>query len=118
MLTIFLVDDETIELDLMENHIDWASMGIQVVGTARNGRKAWEQIQRLQPDIVLTDVRMPVMDGLRLAALIQEKLGWIQLVFLSGHDEFTYVKSAIESGAVGYLLKPIDRKELFAVMDR
>lgn len=43
LLTIFLVDDETIELDLMENHIDWASMGIQVVGTARNGRKAWER---------------------------------------------------------------------------
>ncbi|MFC5652726.1 response regulator [Paenibacillus solisilvae] len=116
MLTILLVEDEMIELNLMRNHIDWAGMGIEVVGTAKNGKKAWEQIQVLQPDIVLSDVRMPFMDGLQLASLIQERYDWIKVVFLSGHDEFTYVKSALQSGAVGYLLKPIDRNELSSVM--
>ncbi|WP_219835458.1 response regulator [Paenibacillus sp. R14(2021)] len=116
MLTIFLVEDETIELNLMVNHMNWADMGIEVIGSAKNGKKAWEQIQVLQPDIVLSDVRMPFMDGLQLASLIQERYDWIKVVFLSGHDEFTYVKSALHTGAVGYLLKPIDRRELSAVM--
>ncbi|WP_308635739.1 response regulator [Paenibacillus silvisoli] len=118
MLSIFLVDDEAIEMDLMQNFIDWKSMGIEVVGTAKNGKKAWEQIQALQPDIVLTDVRMPIMDGLGLASLIQTHYDWMKIVFLSGHDEFRFVKSALEAGAVGYLLKPIDRRELAAVMER
>ncbi|MBM7566230.1 response regulator transcription factor [Paenibacillus sacheonensis] len=118
MLAIYLVEDEIIELNLMMNHIDWAGMGLRVVGSAKNGKKAWEQIQTLQPDIVLSDVRMPFMDGLQLAALIQARFDGIKVVFLSGHDEFTYVKSALDSGAVGYLLKPIDRRELSVIMDK
>ncbi|WP_147306850.1 response regulator transcription factor [Paenibacillus taihuensis] len=118
MLSIFLVDDEVIEMDLMQHFIDWKSLGIEVVGTAKNGKKAWEQIQALQPDIVLTDVRMPIMDGLQLASLIQSHYDWMKIVFLSGHDEFRFVKSALEAGAVGYLLKPIDRRELTAVMEK
>ncbi|WP_169081403.1 response regulator [Paenibacillus sp. PL91] len=116
MLTIFLVEDEFIELDLLQNHIDWASMNIRVVGAAKNGKKAWEQIQHIQPDIVLTDVRMPIMDGLQPAALIQERFDWMKIIFLSGHDEFIYVKSALHAGAVGYLLKPINPIELHAVL--
>ncbi|GLX66335.1 response regulator [Paenibacillus glycanilyticus] len=116
MLTIFLVEDEMIELSLLRDHIDWAGMGIQVAGTAKNGRKAWEQIQLLKPDIVLTDVRMPIMDGLQLASLVQANFEWMKIVFLSGHDEFGYVKSALQTGAIGYLLKPINRAELSDVM--
>ncbi|MBD2867203.1 response regulator [Paenibacillus arenilitoris] len=116
MLTIFLVEDEMIELELLRDHIDWAGMGVRVAGTAKNGRKAWEQIQLLKPDIVLTDVRMPIMDGLQLASLVQANYSWMKIVFLSGHDEFGYVKTALQAGAIGYLLKPIDRAELAAVM--
>ncbi|MDQ8739153.1 response regulator [Paenibacillus sp. LHD-38] len=116
MLTIYLVEDEFIELDLLQYHIDWASMNIRVVGSAKNGKKAWEQIQQLQPDIVLTDVRMPIMDGLQLASLIQERFDWMKIIFLSGHDEFIYVKSALHAGAVGYLLKPINQVELHDVI--
>ncbi|TLS54047.1 response regulator [Paenibacillus antri] len=118
MNTIFLVEDEVVELELLQEHIAWEDMGLTVVGAARNGKRAWAQIQELQPDIVLTDVRMPIMDGLRLAALVQESFDWMKVVFLSGHDEFAYVKSALESGAVGYLLKPIDPGELANVMAR
>jgi YesN/AraC family two-component response regulator len=118
VFSIFLVEDETIELDLLKDYIDWAGMGIRVVGSANNGRKAWKQIQTLLPDIVLSDVRMPIMDGLQLATLIQERFDWMKIVFLSGHDEFAYVKSALSAGAVGYLLKPVDPDELFDVMSK
>ncbi|MDQ6418406.1 response regulator [Paenibacillus sp. LHD-117] len=116
MLTIFLVEDEKIELDLLRNHIDWESMNFRVAGAAKNGRKAWEQIRELKPDVVLTDVRMPIMDGLQLASLIRTNFEWMKIIFLSGHDEFTYVKTALQAGAIGYLLKPIDRLELSAVI--
>ncbi|WP_309119994.1 response regulator [Paenibacillus sp.] len=116
MNTIFLVEDEVVELEHLQEHIAWEDMGLRVVGAARNGKRAWAQIQELRPDIVLTDVRMPIMDGLRLAALVQERFDGIKVVFLSGHDEFAYVKSALESGAIGYLLKPIDPGELANVM--
>ncbi|RED64968.1 response regulator transcription factor [Cohnella lupini] len=118
MFSIYLVEDEIIELDLLINYIDWESMGIRVIGSAKNGRIAWKQIQTLQPDIVLSDVRMPIMDGLRLASLIQEQFDWMKIVFLSGHDEFAYVKSALSAGAVGYLLKPVNPGELSEVMSK
>ncbi|TFE19885.1 response regulator [Cohnella luojiensis] len=118
MFSIFLVEDESIELDLLKDYIDWAGMGIRVVGSAKNGRKAWNEIQSLLPDIVLSDVRMPIMDGLQLASLIQERYEWMKIVFLSGHDEFAYVKSALTAGAVGYLLKPVDPVELSDVMSK
>lgn len=114
--TLFLVEDEVIELDLLKEHIDWTSMEIRVVGSARNGRAAWEQIQALQPDIVLTDVKMPIMNGLELAMRISERFEWMKIVFLSGHDEFSFVKSALSAGAVGYLLKPVDPDELSGVI--
>ena len=114
--TLFLVEDEALELELLRDHMDWTGLDIRIAGTARNGKRAWEQIQIMQPDIVLTDVRMPIMDGLRLASLIREQFDWMKVVFLSGHDEFAFVQSAIESGAVGYLLKPVDGQELAAAM--
>jgi Response regulator containing CheY-like receiver domain and AraC-type DNA-binding domain len=116
MYSLFLVEDEALELEMLERHIPWAEMDFRVVGSARNGRRAWEQIRQLVPDVVLTDVRMPIMDGLRLATMIRERFDGMKVVFLSGHDEFAYVKSAIESGAAGYLLKPVDTRELTAVM--
>jgi len=116
MYSLFLVEDEALELEMLEQHIPWAEMDFAVVGSARNGRRAWEQIQELLPDVVLTDVRMPIMDGLRLAAMIRERFEGMKVVFLSGHDEFAYVKSAIQSGAAGYLLKPVDTRELSEVM--
>ncbi|WP_164472564.1 response regulator transcription factor [Cohnella candidum] len=118
MFTLYLVEDESIELDFLKEQIDWPGMGLEVIGSARNGRAAWEQIQSLKPDIVLTDVKMPIMDGLKLASLIQENLEGMQTVFLSGHDEFAYVKSAITAGAGGYLLKPVDPEELSGVMEK
>jgi len=118
MYSIFLVDDEEIELEMMRDIIRWEEMGIYVAGTAINGKDAMEKIQMIQPDIVLTDVQMPIMNGIELAKQVTEQFDWMKIVFLTGHDEFTYVKSALNVGAVGYLLKPLDLEEIASVMTR
>ena len=114
--SIFLVDDEEIELEMMRDIIRWEEMGIYVVGTAINGKDALEKIQVIQPDIVLTDIQMPMMNGIELAKQVTAQFDWIKIVFLTGHDEFTYVKTALNVGAVGYLLKPLDLDEIAGVM--
>lgn len=118
MYSIFLVDDEQLELEMMRDFIRWEEMGIYVAGVGINGKDAQEKIQAIQPDIVLTDVQMPFMDGLELARWVREQYDWMQIVFLTGHDEFSYVKSALHVGAVGYLLKPLDLEEISGVMAR
>ncbi|MGG6310844.1 response regulator [Paenibacillus macerans] len=118
MYSIFLVDDEELELEMMRDFIRWEDMGIYVAGVGINGKDAQEKIRVIQPDIVLTDVQMPLMDGLELAKWVSEQYEWMQIVFLTGHDEFNYVKSALHVGAVGYLLKPLDLEEIAGVMQR
>lgn len=93
MYSIFLVDDEEMGLEMMRDYIRWEEMGIYVVGTASNGREALEKIEAFQPDIILTDVQMPIMNGIELAKKIHECYDHMQIMFLTGHDEFHYVKS-------------------------
>ncbi|MBB6730158.1 response regulator transcription factor [Cohnella zeiphila] len=118
MYTILLVDDEKLELDAIARYIRWEDMGISVVGTARNGREALRMQEELRPDIVLTDVRMPIMDGLEFARKAKQFDKNVKVVFLSGHDEFQYIKAALTMEAMGYLLKPIDKAELAQLMER
>ncbi|MCJ8010435.1 response regulator [Paenibacillus sp. KQZ6P-2] len=118
MYSIFLVDDEHIELEMMRDFIRWEDMEIYVAGTAVNGKDALEKIKMIQPDIILTDVKMPLMNGIELATQVSEEFDWIKIVFLTGYDEFEYVKSALNVGAVGYILKPLDLGEIADVMDR
>ncbi|WNS46711.1 response regulator [Paenibacillus sp. MMS20-IR301] len=118
MYSIFLVDDEALELETLRDYIRWEEMGLYVAGTAGNGRDALEKIDAIRPDIVLTDVQMPIMNGIDLAAALHERYDWIQVMFLTGHDEFHYVKSALHAGAVGYLLKPLDLQEIESVITK
>ncbi|MGF9695407.1 MULTISPECIES: response regulator [Paenibacillus] len=118
MYSIFLVDDEELGLEMMRDYIRWEEMGIYIIGTASNGREALEKIEATQPDIVLTDVQMPIMNGIDLARKIHELYDSIQVMFLTGHDEFHYVKSALNVGAVGYLLKPLDPSEIESVISK
>lgn len=115
---VFLVDDEEMGLEMMRDYIRWEEMGIYVVGTASNGREALEKIEAFQPDIILTDVQMPIMNGIELAKKIHECYDQMQIMFLTGHDEFHYVKSALNVGAVGYLLKPLDLTEIESVIEK
>jgi len=116
MYTIILVDDERLTLDTLANYINWEQMSCRVIATASNGRDALKKIESLQPDILITDVKMPVMDGIELCKQVHTRFPRIQIVFLSGYNEFEYACAALQHGACGYLLKPIDHEELDTTM--
>jgi len=112
MYKIMLVDDEHIELDTLQRFVPWEEMGFTLAGTAKNGREALSRMEEWSPDIVLTDVRMPIMDGIQFAKAARKRWPRLILVFMSGYDDFAYVKSALMLEASGYLLKPLDMDEL------
>lgn len=116
MYRIVLADDEWLELDTLAKYIPWREMGFEVVGTAKNGREALSLVKELLPDILITDVKMPLMDGVELARLARELMPRLKIVFQSGYDDFKYVKSALQVEACGYLLKPLNRNELHSLM--
>lgn len=116
MLRVLLVDDEPLELQALRDHVNWNDLGVGEVLAAKNGRIAYEMVLEQEPDIVITDVHMPVMDGIMLARKIYELNRRIKVVFLSGYDDFTYVKSAMQMGAVDYLLKPFTQKSVAEVI--
>lgn len=112
MLKIFLVEDEFVVRQGIKNKIDWEANGYEFCGEASDGELAFPMIQKLKPDIVITDIRMPFMDGLELSRLIKKELPFIEIIILSGHEEFEYAKEAIKIGVAEYLLKPINGEEL------
>ncbi|MBM7565780.1 response regulator transcription factor [Paenibacillus sacheonensis] len=118
MYKILLVDDEKLELNAIAHYIRWEDMGIVVAGTAKNGRDALKVMEACKPDIILTDVRMPIMNGLEFASKAKQLDKNVKIVFLSGHDEFQYIKAALTIEAMGYLLKPVDAAELAQLMQR
>ena len=93
---IILVDDEEEVRKSIIRKIDWQSVGFTVVGDAENGEDALEKIENLEPDVVLTDIRMPYMDGLTLAEKIRQKYPSMKIVIFSGYDDFEYAKRAIK----------------------
>ncbi|WP_054023393.1 response regulator [Bacillus sp. FJAT-28004] len=118
MYSILIVDDEAIELETMEHYVPWDKIGITVAGTARNGKEALSKLAELKPDIILTDVRMPIMDGLEFGRRAKQIDKNVKIIFLSGHNEFQYIKAALNIEATGYLLKPIDMEELLALIEK
>lgn len=116
MITIFIVDDEPIIQTGIKTVINWGKLDMKVVGEARNGQEALAKILVQKPDIVMTDIRMPLMDGIELSYEIKKKLPKTHLVFLTGFNDFEYTKEAIKLGVADYLLKPINEHELLHVM--
>lgn len=112
MLKVFLVEDEFIVREGIKNKIDWQGNGYEFVGEAGDGELAFPMIQKTQPDIVITDIKMPFMDGLELSKLIRKEFPWMEIVILSGYAEFDYAKEAISLGVAHYLTKPISGDEL------
>ncbi len=118
MYTMILIDDEYLVREGIRQTIDWESYGIQIVAAAKNGEEGLEAIRRLQPDVIISDIRMPKMDGLQLVQQLQEDRYDGIIVMLSGYNDFEYVRSTLQKGAFQYLLKPIDNEELIrAVLD-
>lgn len=118
MYHVLLVDDEMLELEALKNYVDWESMGIDQVSTARNGKVAWEKILAQEPDIVITDIQMPVMDGIALANRIYNLNRHIKILFLTGYDEVEYLKAAIRVGAADYILKPFSDEAIRLAMEK
>ena len=112
MLKVFLVEDEFVVREGIKNNIDWKAHGYEFCGEASDGELAFPMIQKLKPDIVITDIKMPFMDGLVLSKLIKKELPWIEIIILSGYEEFEYAKEGIKIGVAQYLTKPISSEEL------
>ena len=118
MLRILIVEDEEIIRRGLISVIDWAGMGCRVVGDASDGLAGLELLRAERPDVVLTDIRMPRMDGIAMAEHARAEGILPQLVFLTSYAEFDYAKKAIALQAADYLLKPVDEAELAALMRR
>ena len=118
MYTVFAVDDELIVLEGIRSKIDWDGSGFTFAGEATDGEIALSMIHELKPDILITDIKMPFMDGLQLAQAIKQTQPWIKIIILSGHDEFDYAKKAISIGIEDYLLKPFTPDELIASLKK
>ncbi|MEK8212970.1 response regulator transcription factor [Paenibacillus sp. FSL L8-0463] len=118
MKTLVIVDDEPSVVNGLRTYVDWAAQGIQLIGTADDGDTGLTLIRELRPDIVLTDVQMPSMDGITMAAEVRALLPDAKIVFISGHNDAEYLKSALQMHAADYIFKPVSRKELYAVMGK
>ena len=112
MYSILLVEDEKIELDTLKGYINWDEIFIDKVYTARNGRSAIECIAQNEPDIMITDIQMPIMTGIELAKRVREEGYKTKIIFLTGYDDFDYVKEAFKVQAADYILKPFMTEEV------
>ena len=117
MIKVFLCEDEFVVREGIKNNIDWAGNGYEFVGEASDGELALPLIRKLEPDIVITDIKMPFMDGLELSRVIRKELPFAEIVILSGYEEFDYAKQAISIGVAQYLTKPISGDDLLAELD-
>lgn len=118
MIKVFLVEDEKIVREGIKSEIPWGRYGMELVGEAADGELAYPLIQQTKPDILLTDIRMPFMDGLELAELIRHEMPDVRIIFFSGYDDFEYAKKAIQIGASDYLLKPVSSTQLLAALEQ
>ena len=112
MLKIFLAEDEVIVRETIKRMIPWEELGFELVGEAADGEMALPLLIRQKPDLLITDIKMPFMDGLTLAKLAKKELSELKIVILSGYDDFNYAKQAINIGVEDYLLKPITKNAL------
>lgn len=112
MYTVIVADDEQEIRRSLIRKVDWGSVGFQVIGEAENGAEALELTEKLEPDLLLTDIRMPFISGIELARQVREIRPATQIAFLSGFDDFSYAQQAIQYNIISYLLKPISSSEL------
>lgn len=118
MYRIFLVDDEEEVRKGIIRKIQWEHLGFTVVGDAENGEEALEKIEQLEPNVVMTDIRMPYMDGLTLSERIRQKYPSIKILIFSGYDDFEYAHQAIKLNVTEYILKPVNMEELTEILTR
>ncbi|MCB2288203.1 response regulator [Clostridium sp. CS001] len=118
MYKILLVDDEEEVRKGIIQKIKWEDYGFELVGEAENGREALEMSEKYTPDVVITDIKMPFMDGLKLSEELRKKFPTIKIIILTGFDKFEYAQKAVNLNVVEYALKPVSSKELIEVLLR
>ena len=116
--TVLMVDDEENVIRAMQKKIDWESIGFRIMGYAHNGIEALDLAEQEAPDVVLTDIKMPYMDGLELAHNLKIMYPTVRILIFSGFDEFEYAKEAIRLEVEEYILKPVDADELRRIFMR
>lgn len=120
---VLLVDDEPIILESLKVAISWQQWGMEIVGEARNGQEALTAAEQLQPDVIISDIRMPVIDGITFMRNVmisreEKELKEPLFIIVSGYGEFDYAREALRHGAFDYVLKPIDHDELEAIIEK
>ncbi|NGM84697.1 response regulator [Paenibacillus sp. 7124] len=114
---LLIVDDEWMISDSLRSMEEWKERNIEVVGTAASGREALQWVEQEDLDMILTDIHMPDMSGLELLQRLYETKPGINVILISGYEEFTYACTALRYQAKGYVTKPIDTDELFSIVD-
>ena len=117
MLKVFLVEDECVVREGLRECIDWTRYGFEFCGDAPDGELALPQIRKLRPDILITDIKMPFMDGLALSRLVCAELPETKIILISGHNDFEFAQEAIEIGVEQYLLKPVTKASLLKTLE-
>ena len=118
MLKVLIVDDEAVVRRGIVLGIDWASLGCAVVGEAANGEEGLAAAERYSPNLIITDVRMPHMDGIEMMRVLRERGSTAHVIVLTAYNDFDYARSALRFGAADYLLKPVRDQELVAAIER
>jgi len=116
VIKFFLVEDEIVIRESIRQMVPWNDYGFELTGEASDGEMALPLIRKLKPDVLITDIRMPFMDGLVLSRIVRRELPETKIIIVSGYEEFFYAKQAIELGVEQYLLKPIDRNGMIEVL--
>jgi two-component system response regulator YesN len=118
MLKLLIVEDERWEREGLRDFLDWNLLGIEIAGLASDGVEGLHAARDLLPDIVISDIKMPGLNGLEMCRQIKLFLPNVSLIMLTGYDDFKFAKEAISFNAFDYLLKPIEEKELLEVIER
>lgn len=116
MYRLLIVEDEKWEREGLRDFLDWNSLGIEVAGCACNGVEGVKMAELYRPEIILTDIMMPKMDGIRMSLKVRTFLPDVRIIVLSGYDDFQYAKQTFEFHAYAYLLKPIEKKHVEEVI--
>ncbi len=115
---VCLVEDEVVTRNGIRDNVNWQAHGFEFCGEATDGEMALPLLRTVKPDVLITDIKMPFMDGLQLCKIVRESMPWMKVVILSGHDEFEYAQAAIQLGVSEYLLKPVTVQDLHKVLQK
>src|SRR6056297_1606720 len=116
MYTIVIVEDEELIRKGLEYTFDWLNYDCVVIGEAKNGKEGYALINDIQPDIVITDIKMPILDGLEMLGSFENST--FETIVITGYAEFDYAQKAIKHNVYGFILKPIDHKKLGLVIEK